>query len=392
MNQALKPFIHNKTLQLEDGLGTIYYPNYEAVTDTTMAYYFVYSQVGLITSYYDEPEPGKNFYQAAFANGKFDDIYDFVRWRMIQTYNLFMGARFKMSYTIPGKPKREYVSFLPSNVDPIEAFNQSVQLETQLVEEGVKAQYIHQVSLELLFYNYNIETAAYYTFDFLNKGDVGGGFSKTADELLFMPRVNDNLSNYFYTQILVWLIRGAYLISFILFVYKFGQDLFLMLRSSTEVISEKLSFWYVIYAVYIVINSKYFVDYLYLLASPLLYTGVPVTTHEQFDRWIDMAQNQKAIMVLNGLLTILLITRIMEMLSVKFRSVLTLVFFSFSTTGKYLVAYFIVESCNSVHFPIYCLLCELRSLKHEHHRAFIQQHRLDHPNSSSLCFPRHSIS
>ena len=65
-----------------------------------------------------------------------------------------------------------------------------------------------------------------------------------------------------------------------------------------------------------------------------------------------MGTNQKSIMVLNGILTILLITRIMEMLSVRFRSVLTLVFYSFVETSEYLVSYFIVDF--ALHSPYSC--------------------------------------
>lgn len=339
MNQAIKPLILNRTFS---GTGT-FQPRFDQVSDAFQATSFVLGQLNLLLVNYDEPMSNKNFTDAAFYKGLYNTSFDFLNWRLIQSFNLFMGARVNLSYQVGGQNPKVSSTYFESNIDAIDAGLRMMELYNKLVEDKVQAEELIYIKLELLFYNYNIETAAYYTLAFTNSEEGGSGFHKEFDVLLFMPRVNDFLSAYFGTQILVWMIRAIYLLTFVYFVFNFIQDLLLLIsRSSTE-IKENLSFWYAIYSAYTVINIKYFVDYLNLLASPVLYKGFPISTTADFENWISMATNQKSIMVLNGILTIILITRIMEMLRVKFRSVFTLVFYSFTATGKYMLAYFIVE-------------------------------------------------
>ena len=338
MNQAIQPFLVNKT-RVENGFVR---PNYDDISDAFQATNFTFGQIALLLIYYDEPMSNRNFTDTAFSTGLFNETNDFINWRLIQSFNLFMGARVNLSYQALGSSKKTFSKFFEANIASEDVLLRLLEMQEPLLVDKVEAEEILHITLEALFYNYNIETAALYTFRFTNSELGGSGFQKELDVLLFMPRVNDFISAYFETQVLVWVIRAFYLLTFIYFVFNFIQDLMLMVSKSTTEIKENLSFWYVIYTVYTVINIKYFVDYLNLLASPILFKGVPLSKTEEFEQWLTMATNQKAIMVLNGVLTIILITRVMEMLRVRFRSVFTLVFYSFTTTGKYMLAYFIV--------------------------------------------------
>jgi hypothetical protein len=345
MKQALKPYILNKTLST----GNSKSPKYDQISDLEMAFVYMNNQIMLLLVESDEPLPDKTFYQSVFADGQHNDTYSYIQWRPIQTYNLYMGARLTIAFTPPKMASRSSVVFFSSNMDGAVANSVLVGLETSRAALKLKAEDFQFIKFELLFYNYNIETAAHYTFNFEN---TKAGFKKSLDEVLFMPRANDFMSAYFWTQAIVWVIRTIYLVTFIYFVFNFIQELILILSKSSIEIRENLSFWYVIYIVYTVVNIKYFIDYSGLLLSPVLFKATPIENSAQFDTWKLMGTNQKSIMVLNGILTILLITRIMEMLSVRFRSVLTLVFYSFVETSEYLVSYFIVDIV--LHSPYSC--------------------------------------
>jgi hypothetical protein len=169
------------------------------------------------------------------------------------------------------------------------------------------------------------------------------GFTKDSTKMLFLPRFNDNLSQFFTIQLIVWFIRSIYLIDFLSFVYLFIEELVILLGRSSVEIRARMSFRYITYAVYSVINTKYFIDYILLLSTPILYKGVPISSEDEFNRWIDLADKQKQLYVINGILTVLLITRIMEMIRAKFRTALLLVFYSFEAVSKIILGFFIVD-------------------------------------------------
>jgi hypothetical protein len=194
------------------------------------------------------------------------------------------------------------------------------------------------VNLEFLFYNFKTECAAFYLQQFITHPTQG--FQKKYVKYLFLPRFNDSDSKYLNEQILIWTIRALYLIYFITFsIQLIGETLHTIIADLKEK-TFSLSFIIMVNIVYVVVNTIYFVEYIKLLFAKRLFSGDPVSSTEQFDLWIKMAENQKNIYVLNGLLTILLIIKLLQMIKSLFYTSLTIVFATFSAISSLLIAFF----------------------------------------------------
>ena len=77
MNQAIKPFLLNKTGYFDDT--GVEMPNYEKVNEAIAGLDFAIGQLELLLVAYDEPMSNKNFTDAVFIGGKYSDRFDFVK-------------------------------------------------------------------------------------------------------------------------------------------------------------------------------------------------------------------------------------------------------------------------------------------------------------------------
>ena len=81
---------------------------------------------------------------------------------------------------------------------------------------------LKKLSLELIFYNVNLETAIYYTYVFENDfGDLklDGGFSATVSRAPFMGNVNNNTSRYYTEQMILLTIKAIFALYLLFLAY-----------------------------------------------------------------------------------------------------------------------------------------------------------------------------
>lgn len=351
MKNALEPaiFLKNKASSAGQPKQIVF----KEITDTYDGFLFCIEKLTFFFTDYKEKMPDKNFVESAFYTGSYREFYNFTEWRIIQSFNLLMGARIKV--TIDGSALNQtddikFNEFYPSNIETSTVAAQLSELQNNvIVKNNATSVTLKSVSFELLFYNYNKETAQLQNIGF--SADLKG-FNKETSAILFLPRFNDVHSKYLTLQIIVWVIRLIYLLNLLGFIYSFVSDFIILTQTSWFEFKNRFDIRYIIYMVYAVINLYFFYEYIMLLLSTPLFSGSPMKTEQDFNRWLDIGDRQKDLYAINGLTIILIVIRLTEMIQVAFRSTLSTIFYSLGVVKKVLGSYFLIILLFMVYFII----------------------------------------
>jgi hypothetical protein len=104
MNLAIEDLIHNKS-QIE----TIYPLQFSNVSDIIDAVSFCEQQLSMLLVANKEPMANRQFIDSAFVLEKYSEYYDFIEWRLIQSFNAFMGSRLIINHYEKGQAQKSSI-------------------------------------------------------------------------------------------------------------------------------------------------------------------------------------------------------------------------------------------------------------------------------------------
>ena len=339
MNKGLEDYIQLRYANTSSDASSVF--RYDQVKNMQQAFLFLQQQLDLLIVTYPELIPLHSYTYTVFNNSILTSKFRSTEWRFIQYYNIFLGARIIISYTSKSNVSKNLRYFLPSNITS-DTFKQAeINFQTQaFIVDSASMDSIHVVSLELLFYNVNIETAAYYNYTYLN--NPSQEFTTSYSKYLFLPELNNLNSLFGYQQVLVWCIRVLYIFYLLFLVFQLFQDYYavMLILARNKIFS--LKFLTLLKSGILVVNAIYFIQYLKLLFSPLLFNSQPIVTEAQFDQWIQISQQQKQLYFTCAILVILLTCQLIEMLQDKYYTILKIIYVSFLENLSILLTYFIM--------------------------------------------------
>ena len=321
-NQALENFIQNY-MQYSPG-DTAPPVQYKDTVNTVTGLNFISQQMKLIITTYSEDMPNSTWFGSKFGTAPISDLYSLTNWRFIMHYNIFMGAKLNIDF-VPSNGTFQSISyFVPSDVSPDNFTSRILDIENKIFVEGqTKLNDVKSVAMELLFYNVNLETGAYYKYLFAY--DSVDGFIKSYERITFLPRVNDVNSSYVKQEVVFWIIRivhFVYMIFVVFFLFKeYNRFFFLLINKKILDYSAITFFKTATLVVYCIYTYKYATE----ITSPPPDISTPISNAASFDYWISSAKNQQSIYVYCSILIILLAGQLVQMVFDKFYTTLNIV-------------------------------------------------------------------
>lgn len=304
---------HLSTAQLNSSdAGTGSYRTFADISNMFQAIDFAHNTMDMI---YDpiEPQPNVSFRTSPVVRWPRDDNKTYLDFKFVQQSNLLLASR--IAYN---QQKPVYFSG-----------NESLTsvLQQLMAEESQLSSIPSLLTLEIIFYNINIETSVYYNISMKGK-------SNCLERYFRLPSYFDYRSRYFQEMVPILVVRVLFLIYILSYSFDFVvRKLYKILKPSF-----KMQIFILYDIVFISLNLAYYYFYISLVVRT--YSGkFIISSNDEFDDWIMQAREYRNMFRVIGILVLINLVKIIEMLHYKFYNLLRILFLSFKFSTSDLFGY-----------------------------------------------------